>query len=103
MTVITIKKDGEILTGFTVEGHSGYAEQGEDIVCAAVSSAAYMTVNTISEVLSLPVDADVRDGFMDITVLKNSNASQDILMGFELHIKELGTQYPQFIKISTEV
>ena len=36
------------LTGYTFSGHSDYAEQGSDIVCAAVSSAAYMAANTIS-------------------------------------------------------
>ena len=31
------------LLGFSVTGHAGLAESGEDILCAAVSSAAYMT------------------------------------------------------------
>ena len=36
-TVRFTRKDG-MLTGVTCTGHTGYAEQGEDIVCAAVSS-----------------------------------------------------------------
>ena len=35
------------LVGFVMEGHAGYADPGEDIVCAAGSSVAYMTANTI--------------------------------------------------------
>ena len=38
------------LVGFVMEGHAGYADPGEDIVCAAVSSVAYMTANTITEI-----------------------------------------------------
>ena len=39
MTTVTFHtKDGRI-TGFDAEGHSGYAEAGADIVCAAVTSA----------------------------------------------------------------
>ena len=30
---------------FSVSGHSGSAEIGKDIICSAVSSASYMTVN----------------------------------------------------------
>ena len=36
------------LVGFVMEGHAGYADPGEDSVCAAVSSVAYMTANTIT-------------------------------------------------------
>ena len=43
-------QDGRI-TGFTVSGHSGYAEAGADIVCAAVSTAVQFASITIEEVL----------------------------------------------------
>lgn len=39
---------GEKFIGFTVKGHSGYAESGNDIICAGVSSALMLTVNTIT-------------------------------------------------------
>ena len=88
---------------FTIEGHSGSAESGQDIVCAAVSSAAYMAVNTITEILGEDVEADVDDGYMKIKLCGNSNAAKDILRGLKLHISELAKDYPDFIKIITEV
>ena len=39
MTTVTFHSEGSRLTGFEMKGHSGYAPQGEDIVCAALSSA----------------------------------------------------------------
>ena len=39
------------IVGFEILGHSGYAESGKDIVCSAVSSAAYMTENNITDVM----------------------------------------------------
>ena len=33
--------------GFKIEGHAGYAEAGEDIVCAAVSMLVINTINSI--------------------------------------------------------
>ena len=56
--------------GFTVQGHSGSAEAGEDIVCAAVSSAVYMAVNTLTDVLMLTPETEVRDGFLSVRLLK---------------------------------
>ena len=44
---------GDIITGFSVSGHSGSAEIGKDIICSAVSSASYMTVNTLTEIMLL--------------------------------------------------
>ena len=88
---------------FTIDGHSGSAESGQDIVCAAVSSAAYMAVNTITEILGEDVEADVNDGYMKIKLCGNNDAAKDILRGLELHISELSKDYPDFIKIITEV
>ena len=88
---------------FTIDGHSGSAESGQDIVCAAVSSAAYMAVNTITEILGEDVEADVSDGYMKIKLCSGNQAATDILRGLELHVSELSKDYPDFIKIITEV
>ena len=88
---------------FTIEGHSGSAEAGQDIICAAVSSAAYMAVNTITEILGEDVEADVSDGYMKIKLCSGNQAATDILRGLQLHIGELSKDYPDFIKIITEV
>ena len=66
--------------GFTVQGHSGSAEAGEDIVCAAVSSAVYMAANTLTDVLMLTPAIEVRDGFLS------------------LHLRGLQEEYPDYIQ-----
>lgn len=38
MTDITVFKSGERYTRLICEGHTGFGEQGEDIVCSALSS-----------------------------------------------------------------
>ena len=88
---------------FTIDGHSGSAEAGQDIICAAVSSAAYMAVNTITEIIGENVEADVSDGYMKIVLSGKNQAATDILKGLKLHISELAKDYPDFIKIITEV
>ena len=39
MTRVTFRMEGDRITGFDSKGHSGYAEAGSVIVCAAVTSA----------------------------------------------------------------
>ena len=87
---------------FTVSGHAGYAESGSDIVCAAVSSAAYMTANTVTEVLGVKAKAAVRDGKMQFSV-SGSKEAVSIIRGLRLHLTQLQEQYPDHIEITTEV
>ena len=87
---------------FTVTGHAGAGEPGEDILCAAVSSAAYMTVNTVTEILGVHADAEDRDGYMRFRS-RGSKPAADIVRGFRLHMEQLAGQYPDYVTITTEV
>ena len=90
------------ISGFEIKGHSGSAEFGQDIVCAAVSSAAYMAANTVTEVMGLEAEAEVDDGYMYFTVT-GGKAAEDIFRGLKLHLEGLSEQYPDFVKVTTEV
>ncbi len=85
------------LTGFSLSGHADAAPAGEDIVCAAVSSAAYMTANTLTEILRLPAEISVGEGSMEVALTGDATAAQAILSGFRLHIQALQDQYPTCI------
>ena len=48
MTSIRFSRDKSgRLSGFTVVGHTGYAPEGEDIVCAGVSALSQTAVNAL--------------------------------------------------------
>ncbi len=50
MNKVTFYQDAEEkLIGFRSEGHSGYAEEGEDIVCAGISVLVINTINSIEK------------------------------------------------------
>ena len=93
------------LTGFRMSGHAGAGEAGTDIVCAAVSSAAYLTANGITEILHVNAQIDVADGEMYLSILpRDVPACHDFLAAFKLHMLGLEEQYPKNIKVSyTEV
>ncbi len=91
--------DGTV-EGFEISGHSGAGEEGTDIVCSAVSSAAYLVANTVLEVLGIEADAVVRDGYMKFVIPKaNLSETKALTDGLVLHLTELSRQYPQHIKI----
>ena len=52
---------GKDLVGFSVSGHAGAGRYGQDIVCAAVSSAVMLTANTITEFLFTKADVKALD------------------------------------------
>lgn len=97
-------KNGAIL-GFQIKGHSESAEFGNDIICAAVSSAAYMTANTITDVIGVCADVIVDEGEMSLTMTeKGALLCRDVMSGFKLHMVALEEQYPENINVNyTEV
>ena len=100
MTKVTFRlREGKI-AGFTLEGHSNYASSGNDIVCAALSSAAYLVINTITDVMNIPASANAEDGYITVAIEKGyEEQCRDILKGLELHINSLKKQYPKNIKV----
>ncbi len=77
-------------------------EQGR-LVCASVSSAAYMTANTITEIIGDKADIEVDEGKMTLGVKNPSDKTLTVLEGFRLHIQQLEEQYKDCIKVYLEV
>ena len=104
MIQVRFYTDQEQLTGFRISGHAGAGAAGEDIVCAAVSSAAYMTANTITDILHIPAQVAVDDGFMELRLCEQVEASQAVLCGLRLHLQALEEEYPKRVHLmNTEV
>ena len=105
MTSVKFLSKNESLYGFEIMGHS--SSDCDDfegkIVCAAVSSAGYMTANTITEIIGDGCDITVDDALMRIKVIAPSDKTIAVLEGLKLHLTELSKQYSKRIKITTEV
>ncbi|MGP1543704.1 MAG: ribosomal-processing cysteine protease Prp [Candidatus Fimenecus sp.] len=96
-------ENGGLITGFSVKGHSEYDEAGKDIVCSAVSSAAIMTANTITEIMNLKADISEKDGFLEFSLNQgNAIKTQDVLKGFRFHIKNLAKEYKSYLSVNKE-
>ena len=80
--------------GFSIIGHSTKDAKDDEgrLVCAAVSSAAYMAANTVTEVIKDNAKIDVKDGEMFLSVKNPSAETKAVLEGLKLHLIELSKQ-----------
>ena len=104
MTTVTFLTEGKRIIGFDAKGHSGYAEAGSDIVCAAVSTAVKFAETTLSEVLGERVKTKVNEEEARITLhlpatCEDEDAAQAVLTGMMLTLCSLRDEYPDHIEV----
>ena len=72
MTTITFYKTGGFYYGFEEQGHTGYGESGEDILCSALSSMTMLLINAIEVSYDSVVDYTIDEETTDIRVIAKS-------------------------------
>lgn len=89
------------LNGFSVKGHSGYADAGNDIVCAAVSAMTMLTVNLMVDGFGLPcrVEVDEGRGVISLSLERQSDVGEKVLSTFMNELAGLADEYPQNILV----
>ena len=68
MTKIVFFRSGGTYYGFEEQGHAGYGEAGDDIVCAAISAMTMLVINTIEVAYASDVDYSIDEGATHIMV-----------------------------------
>ncbi|MBE7014959.1 MAG: ribosomal-processing cysteine protease Prp [Ruminococcaceae bacterium] len=106
MTKIEITKDksGNIVK-FVIDGHSEFS-QNEDIVCSAISSVSYATLNGIEKLLNIPFGYEKSDGYLYFVLpddLKKELREQAniLLNSMYLFFLDLEEQYKENVNIIT--
>ncbi len=89
---------------FKVSGHAGYANKGEDIVCAAVSAIVQTAVMGISDVLSIDMEYTQTKGYASFCLphdisLEQIRSAQIILETMLIGLKSIELQYGSFVSI----
>ncbi len=96
-------------TGYSAKGHSGYAEAGSDIVCAAVSVLGATCINSLEAVCGIVSDIVANDeGILAFRLPKQMTDMQQhdaqVLMGaLEQGLKDLAEQFPQNLRIAYQI
>nr|WP_326127542.1 ribosomal-processing cysteine protease Prp [uncultured Oscillibacter sp.] len=106
MTTVAFHMEGDRITGFDARGHSGYAEAGADIVCAAVTSAVRLVEATVNDVLGLAASVKVRERDASISLRlpgglapTAESTCQALLTGLMVYLTELHDEYPENIEV----
>ena len=104
MTTVTFHSEGSRIVGFEVKGHSGYAPEGEDIVCAAITSAVRLVECAVNDVLGLEASVKVREKDASITLKlpsrlgqTNESTCQTLMTALMVHFAQLHEEYPDHI------
>ena len=104
MTRCEFFTEGERITGFSVSGHSGYAEAGKDIVCAAISAIVTMAEATITDVCGAKAKVRVKDEDARISLMlpvscDEEETVQAVLSGMLVTLLSLREDYPDYIEV----
>lgn len=105
MIIVSILRgrDNDI-AGFEVSGHAGYAESGQDIVCAGVSAVTVGTVNSIEALTGTVMDAEMKNGFLNAKLPgyiapDAAEQVQLLLLSMVVMLQSIEGSYGSYIKI----
>ena len=106
MTTVSFHTEESRIVGFDVKGHSGYAEEGSDIVCAAITSAVRLVECYLNDVLGLGAAVNVsekaaKSAFRLPGGLSTAadNTCQTVLTGLMVYLTELHDEFPDNITV----
>jgi uncharacterized protein YsxB (DUF464 family) len=111
MTTIIFYKSGGYYYGFEEQGHTGYGESGDDVLCAALSSMTMLIVNAIEISYASNVDYTIDEKTTDIKVIaksalpkyekdeKKQYAVSGLIQAYFFQLMDLVEDYYEFLDV----
>lgn len=106
MTRLSFYERNGKLVGFASRGHSGYAEAGQDIVCAAVSCAAAIAITAIKDVAgcSSSVELDEERACISFTIIgeqaeDKALVCESVLRAMYMQLSQYAESYGSYLKV----
>ncbi|MDE7228964.1 MAG: ribosomal-processing cysteine protease Prp [Oscillospiraceae bacterium] len=92
--------------GFEISGHAGYGEavsewDGNDIVCAAVSSCTMLVCNAITENFGADAEVTVEENRISLRLKAYNSAAMRLLAAFHSHLESIAEDYSN-VKLTIE-
>jgi len=110
--IIFLRRNG-VFWGFRETGHTGFGEEGDDVLCAALSAMTMLIINTLEVAYECSVDFRIDEKTTDITVKcksalpefekdeKKRFAAAGLIEGYFCQINELTEEYYEFLDVDT--
>ena len=111
MTKIIFYRSNGIFWGFEEQGHTGYADAGEDILCSALSAMTMLIINTIEVSYASDVDYEIDDGDTRIVVTSKAAlpefetderkryAVSGLFMSYFYQLNDMTEEYYKFLEV----
>ncbi|MBO5892571.1 MAG: ribosomal-processing cysteine protease Prp [Oscillospiraceae bacterium] len=104
MTRCEFYTEEDRITGFSISGHSGYDENGQDIVCAAITAVVTMAEATINDVCGAKAKVRVKEEDARITLTLPTSCDEEesvqaVLAGMLLTLCSMRDDYPDYIEV----
>lgn len=112
MILVTIQQtSSKEVCEILITGHAGFADNGYDIVCAAVSSQIISLENSLVQLVQVPVETQVNEvdgGYLKLMLptgltSKIQHDVQLLVQHFMLAMQVTQAAYPEFIEIQFEI
>ncbi len=112
MTKITFYKTSGFYYGFEENGHTGYGESGEDILCSALSSMTMLIINAIEVSYASTVDYTIDEKTTDIKVIcksalpkyesdeKKQYAVSGLIQAYFFQLMDLVEEYYDYLDVN---
>ena len=80
-------------TGITVDGHAGYAEIGNDIICAAVSALTQGLIHSLDALTDDEISYHIANGHVDINYENLSEQGKLLVDSFFIAVSDIQLAY----------
>ena len=111
MTTITFYKSNGFYYGWEEQGHTGYGESGDDILCAALSSMTMLIINAIEVAYASNLEYTIDEKTTDVRVIvksalpkyesdeKKQFAASGLIQAYFLQLMDLYEDYYDFLDV----
>ena len=111
MTTVVFYKTNGVYYGFEEQGHTGYGESGDDVLCAALSAMTMLIINTIEISYQSEVEYTIDEKTTDIRLIaksalakfeSNENkrfAISGLIQGYFYQLMDLVEDYYEFLDV----
>ena len=114
MTKVVFYRSGGVFYGFEEQGHTGFGQEGDDILCAALSAMTMLIINTIEVAYASDVEYTIDDETTNIRVRSKAAlleyeederkryAISGLFMSYYYQLNDLLEEYYDFLDVDVK-
>ena len=111
MTKVVFYRRNGIFYGFEEQGHTGYGESGDDVLCAALSAMTMLIINTCEIAYAADVEYSIDESTTNVKVMvnqalpeysedeKKQYAVSGLLSGYYYQLNDLTEEYYDYLTV----